>query len=197
MSERTRRDIVEAYNRLIVEKRFDKITVDDIAREAMVSRSTFYRYFKDRYDVMNYNYKRLLDDRVYDGSITNYRDLYRELYLAGSTFLSKISGSFKSSGVNSFEHFIYMYSRETVVRITEMNRGGKGLTESENMQLDVFCYGISFMYRKWVEDRYALDPDTAADKLYEMMPETLKNYWINDGSKPSEDTGPVTLIDGS
>ena len=37
------------------------ITVADIIAEADVSKATFYRYFHDKYDVMNSNYKELLD----------------------------------------------------------------------------------------------------------------------------------------
>ncbi len=180
MVNRTRKAIVESFNALIAEKPFAKITVDDICKGAEIGRSTFYRYFKDRYDVMNDNYKQLLDGYVYGGDIKNYRDLYFKLYTSGSSFLKDVSGSFKSSGVNSFEHFIYEYSYGTVEDITKMNRGGKGLSESEHMQLDVYCYGISFMYKKWIEGKYSLSADKAADLLYEMMPESLKHYWIVD-----------------
>ncbi len=50
------------------------------------------------------------------------------------------------------------------------------LTEWENIQLDVFCYGIGHMYEKWVGGKCLVDPGVAADKLYEIMPPTLRNY---------------------
>ena len=53
--------ILDAFNRLIAEKDFQKISVEMIMNEAKVSRSTFYRYFKDKYEVMNANYKNVLD----------------------------------------------------------------------------------------------------------------------------------------
>ena len=48
----------------------------------------------------------------------------------------------------------------------------------KELQLDVFCYGICYMYRKWIEGKYELSADKAADLLYEMMPETLSCYWV-------------------
>lgn len=45
------------------------------------------------------------------------------------------------------------------------------------LQLDVFCYGIKYMYRKWTMNQYALDPDTATDSLCSIMPEILKHHW--------------------
>ena len=56
MPDRTKREIVAAFNRLIARSEMEKITTLRIAEEAEVSKATFYRYFKDKYDVLNYNY---------------------------------------------------------------------------------------------------------------------------------------------
>ena len=178
MLKRTQKAIVDAFNRLISQKRFDDITVVDIVSEADVSKATFYRYFHDKYDVMNSNYKELLDEFMNLDDCSSYRDLYYRLYQAGATKLRDIKGTFGSSGVNSFETFIFTYSRQAVVRITRENREDKGLTPQEEMQLDVFCYGICYMYRKWIEGKYSLSADEAADLLYQMMPKTLSGYWV-------------------
>ena len=177
MVKRTEKAIVDAFNSLILLKRFDDITVADITSEAGVSKATFYRYFHDKYDVMNSNYRDLLDQFLNYEDCSSYRDLYYRLYQAGATQLRDIKGTFGSSGANSFEVFIFTYSRQAVVDITRGNRAGEGLTAAEELQLDVFCYGICYMYRKWIEGKYNLTADEAADRLYEMMPESLKHYW--------------------
>lgn len=178
MVNRTKLAIVDAFNTLIQTRDFDRITVQAIAEEAEVSKATFYRYFKDKYDVMNYNYKRILDDALATRDIVNYHDLYYRLYCLGETQLRAIKGAFRSTGVNSFERYIYEYSKMTVEEITRLNRDGEGLSPDEVLQLDVFCFGISFMYKQWIAGKYDVDAATAADRLYEMMPETLKGYWF-------------------
>ena len=60
MPERTRLTILHAFDRLVERVGFSKITVSMLVKEAGVSRATFYRYFKDKYDVMNYNYKQMV-----------------------------------------------------------------------------------------------------------------------------------------
>ncbi|MBR5015534.1 MAG: helix-turn-helix transcriptional regulator, partial [Clostridia bacterium] len=51
MPYRTKNDILVAFNVLAEKKGFERITVQMIADEAGISRATFYRYFKDKYDV--------------------------------------------------------------------------------------------------------------------------------------------------
>lgn len=177
---RTKQAIVEGFNRLIARKDFNQITAQDIMREADVSKATFYRYFKDKYDVMNYNYKCVLDEALSTEGINNYRDLYKRLYDMGKDRLSAINRAFGSTGANSFERYIYEYSKDIVEKITRDARNGVGLNETEELQLDVFCYGISFMYKNWINNRYNISADEAADCLFEMMPATLRTYWFSE-----------------
>lgn len=181
MIERTKKGIVEAFNRLIAVKEFDRISAADIAQEAEISKATFYRYFKDKYDVMNYNYKELLDSCLRLEECDNYRDLYYHLFYAARHNWQHLRRAFKSTGVNSFENYIYTYSMQIAENITKQNRSGQGYTPTERLQIDVFCYGISYMYKKWTCGQYEISCDEAADALYEMMPETLKHYWFVEG----------------
>lgn len=51
--QRTRRLLQQALIELTVEMGFSAITVRDITRRAMVNRSTFYRYYLDKFDLLN------------------------------------------------------------------------------------------------------------------------------------------------
>ena len=50
--QRTRKLLQEAFIALTVEKGFAAITVRDITERAMVNRSTFYRHYLDKYDLL-------------------------------------------------------------------------------------------------------------------------------------------------
>ena len=175
MIERTKQAIVDAFNELIQVHEFGEITIGDIVEQAEVSRATFYRYFKDKYDVMNANYKEILDKNYALSS--SYRDLFERLFSEGETQLRKIKGVLRSDGVNSFEKYVYHYSKALVCEITASNRDGAYPEKEELLQLDVFCFGISYMYRKWIMGEYDIDAAVAADHLFSIMPETLKGYW--------------------
>jgi AcrR family transcriptional regulator len=52
---RTRQLLQAALSELLAEKRFDDITVQDIAERATLNRATFYAHFADKYELMDYS----------------------------------------------------------------------------------------------------------------------------------------------
>lgn len=59
---RTDRDIINAFVTLAAQKPFESLTVQDIMEEALVSRYTFYKHFKDKYEIA----ERLQDEMMAD-----------------------------------------------------------------------------------------------------------------------------------
>ena len=47
----TKKYIAESFERLLEKKSFKSITIQDIADESEISRVTFYRNFKDKYEI--------------------------------------------------------------------------------------------------------------------------------------------------
>ena len=149
-------------------------------KEAGVSRSTFYRHFQDKYEVMNANFKNLFDYYVAPERSRNYHELYSQLFAHVQENIKVFRRSLASTGFNCFSNFIYEYAYESALKITRSNRGGKGFTPAESLQIGVFCSGVCAAFHKLTEPRSAIDADTAADALFEMMPESLKFYWWAD-----------------
>ncbi len=61
---RTHKLIRNALIELIAEKGFAAITVGDIASRAMINRSTFYRHYEDKYDLVTRIFKDAIDQMV-------------------------------------------------------------------------------------------------------------------------------------
>jgi AcrR family transcriptional regulator len=49
---RTRKNINEAFLKLIQQKGFDSVTIQDIANEALINRATFYLHYEDKFDLL-------------------------------------------------------------------------------------------------------------------------------------------------
>lgn len=177
MAVRTEQAIVDAFNRLISKHDFEKITVEMIVKEAGVSRSTFYRYFKDKYDVMNANFKVLLDYYVSPSHCHSYKDMFFHLFDTIQQSWKSLNRIFASTGINSFSNYIATYSYQTALEITKINRNGEGFTPIESAQCEIFCYAISKMYEYWISGKYELSASEIADALFDMAPPSLKYYW--------------------
>ena len=59
---KTKRDLRHALLELLKTNQFEKITVADICDEAMVNRMTFYKHFKDKYDLLQITITNLVDN---------------------------------------------------------------------------------------------------------------------------------------
>lgn len=58
-TEKTKQNFIDAFWKLYAEKDIRKITVNEIAKEAGYNRNSFYRYFKDIYDVLEQEEERI------------------------------------------------------------------------------------------------------------------------------------------
>lgn len=174
MIDETKKKIVNSMNLLICKYPMDKITVSMIIREANVSKATFYRYFPDKYETMNFNYKNMVDRFMRKSN--NFEDLFYLMVDAGLNNLDFIYNAFQYKGANSLVEYIEDYTYAMIEKVTKTTRNGKGFTEEEQLEIDIFCHGISYIYKKWIFKGYKLSPKDAAKILYKKLPITLRDY---------------------
>ena len=105
-------EIIEAFNKCIAQKSFEKITVQEICDGASVSKTTFYRHFRDKYDVMNANFSRFMGGFIEEGNCKSYRDLIYLLLVTANARFEPLRRAFEAVGYNSLNHFIYEYIAE-------------------------------------------------------------------------------------
>lgn len=169
--------IIEAFNRLIRKYPFEKITVTMIAEEAGVGKATFYRHFKDKYDVMNANYKNLLDALVLREDCHNYRDLIYLLLETSQDYWKPLRKAFDTTGYNSLKNFLYKYTMALTIEIFRQNNPGVELTDMQKLEGHLINRGMVEVYELWAKGQYDLDAAAAADTIYEMLPKDLRDYW--------------------
>lgn len=62
----TRKHLQETFIALLTEKRFEVITVGEIAERAMVNRATFYRHYQDKYELGNSLFQEVIEQLACD-----------------------------------------------------------------------------------------------------------------------------------
>jgi len=178
MRDYTKNRILQAFNKLIIHNEFNEITVEMILAESKVSKSTFYRYFKDKYDVMNYNYKIRLDSYSDNKTFKNWKDVIENLYSSIQENTIRIHKSFKYFGESSYYEFLYYYSIEVITRKTLKTLNKNELTKGELFQISHFCSGMVWVTKEWESGYWELTPNEAAEYLYQQMPEFTKKEWL-------------------
>ncbi|MBR2552089.1 MAG: TetR/AcrR family transcriptional regulator, partial [Erysipelotrichaceae bacterium] len=76
MSEWTKKRIDEAFTALVSEYGYEKVTVEMILERVSLSKTTFYRYFRNKADVMDGHYRRLYDSAFEDKNTQKLEDLF-------------------------------------------------------------------------------------------------------------------------
>ena len=61
--------LADSLRDLLKHEAIEKVTVDQICQGAKVHRSTFYRYFTDKYDLMYYSFERLMIARIDENNV--------------------------------------------------------------------------------------------------------------------------------
>lgn len=200
----TKQTILQAFNALLLENQFEKITIEMIAKRSKISKATFYRYFLDKYDVMNYSYRRLVENAIARPECRSWESLYVILADMAQKDSARIRKAYSSQGVNSYSAYLFSFSYDTVEKVIKSARGGSGLSEEERCRLTHFCYGTVGLFYSWVNGDYSFSPETLGKYLYEAMPESLRTLWISpqesatllmdDSSKPAHPTKGFSLI---
>src|SRR5699024_3746083 len=57
---RSQKMIIEAFMKLVIQKGYNNVSIQDIAEEAMINRATFYAHFKDKEDLFDSIFDRSL-----------------------------------------------------------------------------------------------------------------------------------------
>lgn len=180
MKDSTERKVLHAFNQLLNEMEFHRINVRTITQKADISRATFYRHFKDKYDVMNYNYTCILNDSLTRMTYASMKQLFEQLLLTGKENGSTLLPLFATDGPNSFHAYIARYSYITAANIYERRTLDdslpvyRRLNERNKIQLQVFCHGAAWFFESWIKGNMACSAREAAQILYEILPEFMK-----------------------
>ena len=106
-SEKNKVAIAEAMKRLMRETPIEKITTNRILENAHVSRRSFYRYFKDKYELLewiyNYDFCRFVEVRPEKSIWEYYPDILRSLRADPEFY----GNAFVYAGQNSFRAFCF------------------------------------------------------------------------------------------
>ena len=159
----------------------EKVTVKEIVEECGTTRQTFYRYFLDKYDLINWYFDKILSESfkhmgtgetVYESLVRKFRFIEHERLF--------FDAAFRYDDQNSLRDHDYRKIHAFYTNMIE-SRTKEPLGSELNFILEMYCRGSVYMTTRWVSGEIEYTPEEMAKRLVEAMPAVLAEVFRAQG----------------
>lgn len=184
---RTDKLILDTFMNLLKEKSFDDIRISDICNGAMIHRTTFYKHFEDKYNLLSYALKNIINGfeikslDFYNNTVSRkfYINLFksflqhiennRKIYLVG---LRNLKSDFL---INNFKRIIVTSIK---YRLEDNNKHGANFTIPIPVLAELYYATMIGLGIWWLQN----DADISIDETLSYLDLALTNIIENDGA---------------
>lgn len=171
---KTRKALTEALLVLLSKKNFQKITVNDICQEALVSRSTFYLHFEDKYQLLLFCLKREQEYLREKAESTDIREFLHK-HLAAIKEHAYIYRNLISANDNrELTHMFQNHFHETFTSLlTGIQKQGTELAGPIPLLAAYYSNGLTGMVIWWIENKYLYSIEEMTLCQYNLLADLL------------------------
>ena len=176
IKDETSRKLTITLAALLEKESLDKITTSELLEQSGVSRSTFYRRYHDKYDLLTANYQQLLNATI--GMVPDgmpYKTAFFNLYQVLKEHPVFFRNAFAYEGPNGLKTFIFKKSYkvfETMLRRQGVNMDSRYyqwlLSGYLNGALEISC--------RWIESGMKEPIDFLFRINYELIPHEIQMH---------------------
>lgn len=151
----------------------EKITVKEIVQECGTTRQTFYRYFLDKYDLINWYFDKILLESfehmgegttVYEGLCKKFQYIEEEKLFFKAAFRNDQQNCLRE---HDFQLILAFYTRQIEEKTKEP------ISENLRFLLEMYCQGSIYMTVQWVLGERKSTPQEMAKALVSAMSSEL------------------------
>jgi Transcriptional regulator len=179
-SERTKYALTDSIKVLMEKIPLDKITVTDIVENCGTTRQTFYRNFKDKYDLVNWYFDKIVQKTIKQMGLSL---TLKEGLVKKFEYMKKdrcfFTSAFSSSDFNNLLYYDFCCIFDFYKDIASKR---DSLSEEVSFLLEFYCRGSMDMTAEWVRKGMKFSPEQMAQLLVDAMPQSLQRY-LNDLSE--------------
>lgn len=182
MKRKTAKEILAAsFQELAAVKDIDKITIQEIVDNCDYSPATFYRYFKDKYDLIAWEHTRAVAEIMDKTSADDYlwkQTLYdgARMYYENKDYLVNLLKH--TSGHDSFVRYMTEINCTALEKYILSVNGNQGLTREEVMYVKLYCHGIVGLACEWIQGETSTSLERIAEVYENSIPDPLKKYLL-------------------
>ena len=178
MKRKTAKEILaDSFRELAQSRKADRITVKDITENCGYSSATFYRQFREKYDLIAWDYSRRsgeIMDRLGVGE-NAWREMLREwarFFEEDREYLANLF--LHTTGMDSFLYYMTETHDEYMQACVRQGAGVEQLDEKTLMYIHAYCHGNVALTCDWVLGRYAVSAEELAEVFERTLPEPLR-----------------------
>ena len=164
---------------LMEQKTLAKVSVQMIAENCGLTRQTFYYYYKDKYDLVNQVFQKLVND-VYGASSpdTPWEKVLGDMLFNMQQHRKFYANALAHTSQNSLDSFMKEYTRTAYVRALEKRIPSGDISEDLTFAITFNSYGAVGVMSEWIENDMREDPYLLAARIAENMPGPMKVYFM-------------------
>ena len=180
MKRKTAKEILaESFRELAETVPIDKITIKDIVYNCDYSPATFYRHFKDKYDLIAYDYVQRTSEIIAKFDTEGYE--WKQIVTDCMRFFDKNRKYMKNLLLNTkgMDSFVRYFADANIGHITECilkNSSMKELSHDLEVYVRVYIFGTVQLTCQWLLGEFDSTADHLAELFEKAVPEPLKEY---------------------
>ncbi len=170
MKRKTTKEILaESFRELAEVKSIDKVTIQDIVDNCDYSTATFYRHFKDKYDLIAWDYAQKAEELMCglneDNALWKQTLIdWANYFLAEKEYLANLF--LHTSGHDSFIQYMTEINYHAFTKHLLAVSNKTALDEETVLLARAYCLGTVCLSCEWILGNYDIGPERLA-KIYE------------------------------
>lgn len=174
----TKEILADAFKEQLKGRPFEQVTVGDIIELSGVSRTTFYRHFKDKYELMHWIYKRRVQSFIQQNpDISSWKRMLLDIMM----FMRENQGFFENivsfNGQNSFEDFLFDYGSAYCMRHLKEQMGVEMLPVKMLIAVKIYIAGTERVLFDWIRTGLKESPEDMTAQMCACMPVPMAEYF--------------------
>jgi len=172
----TKQILAESLEKLLLKKNLDDIQVSEIVAGTLLSRKTFYRHFKDKYDLANWyfaqfyeaSFGRITDGLTWEEALLRYLDIYQDKH-------SVLKNAYASRDINGLRNYDIAVTRRTYEKYLAL-KGADITSETMHFAIEIASRGGTDMVIEWLLNGMKMEKSRLVCLLKTTLPSDILKY---------------------
>ncbi|CVK18907.1 TetR/AcrR family transcriptional regulator C-terminal domain-containing protein [Sporomusa sphaeroides] len=168
--------LADSLEKLLMKKNLDNIQVSEIVAGTSLSRKTFYRHFKDKYDLANWYFAQfyevtfgcITEGLTWEDALLCYLNICQEKYCV-------LKNAYASRDINGLRGYDIAATKKTYEKYL-MIKGADINTETMRFAIDIAARGGTDMVIEWLLNGMKMEKSKLVCLLKQTLPNDILKY---------------------